>query len=370
MTALHLAVEIDGEGRHPQAWRRADHSPADALAPRRWRRVSRGAENAGFTLATVADAPVAGPDTPPGRLDAVLRSALGGGLTSRLGWAPQVHPRAVEPFHLAAQLASLDHASRGRGAWLVGDDELPGLAKALGREVPTAPEARRREVAQVVAAVRRLWDTWDDDAVIKDVASGRYVDGDRVRYSDVRADTFSVRGALITPRPPQGQPVVIAPDGLLDDDDTAALVDVVLVRASDLDAGVARAASWRERGLLAFLDVQVTLDTASSSAAQRLADLGPDGLDDLGDAVHLQGSPESVTETVAGLRGAVDGVRVLPTVLDEDLPVLAGRVLPALSLARVASPPRPATQLRTTLGLPHPENAFDTETRASQELSA
>lgn len=363
-TPVHLALEIDGEGRHPQAWRRADHAPAAALGARRWTRVSRGAENAGFTLATVHDTPVTEPDGPAGRLDGVLRSAFGAGLTSRLGWAPQVHPRAVEPFHLAAQLASLDHASRGRGAWLVGDADLPGLAPALGREVPTEPAGRRREVLQVIDAVRRLWDSWDDDAVIKDVATGRYIDRDRVRYSDIESDTFSIRGALITPRPPQGQPVVLAPDGLLADSDLPGRIDVVLVADVDPDAAVARATELRSLGVLAFIDLQVTLDLPGGpTASGRLRDLGPVA-DTAAGAAGYAGSPAGLIALVSSLRGRVDGVRLLPSVLDEDLPVLAGHVLPALSLARVARPPRPAAQLRTTLGLPRPINRLDLEVSA------
>ena len=360
---LSIAVEIDGDGHHPQAWRRADQAPAQSLGARTWTRHARAAENAGFTLATVADTLIPVDGGPVGRLDGVLRASFGAGLTSRIGWAPQVHPRAVEPFHLAAQLASLDHASRGRGAWLVGDADLPGLAAALGREVPEEPEGRRREVVAVIDAVRRLWDSWDDDAVIKDAATGRYIDGSRVRYTDITADTFSIRGALITPRPPQGQPVVIAPDGLLPDRELPGRVDVVLVRTPDLGAGVARARVLRALGVLAFLDLQVTLDTAHADAADRRLALGSDPRE--GAVAAYDGGPDGLVGLLTSLQGEVDGVRVLPTVLDEDLPVLAGRVLPALSLARVTRPPLPATQLRTQLGLSRPVNVFDREEIAS-----
>ena len=356
--SLTLAVEIDGDGRHPQAWRRSAHVPADALGPRRWTRVARGAENAGFAFATVTDTPVTSDDGPAGRLDAVLRASFGSGLTSRLGWAPQVHPRAVEPFQLAAQLASLDHASRGRAAWLVADGELAGLGAALGREVPTEPEPRRREVAQVIEAVRRLWDSWDDDAVIKETTTGRYVDAARVRYTDITADTFTIRGASITPRPPQGHPVVLAPDGLLADDELPGRVDIVLVSHPDLDAALARAERVRELGALAFLDLQVTLD-GEVSAADRLRDLGPDPR--RGEVAAYDGAAEGLVGLLTSLAGRVDGVRLLPTVLDEDLPVLAGQVVPALSLAQLAHPPRPAAHLRAALGLPRPANTFDLE---------
>jgi len=360
---LTLAVEIDGDGRHPESWRRSERVPAQALGPHRWTRAARGAENAGFTLATVADTPLTEPGGRPGRLDAVLRASFGSGLTSRLAWAPQVHPRGVEPFHLAAQLASLDHASRGRAAWLVGDADLVGLSAALGRHVPTSADDRHREVVQVIDAVRRLWDSWDDEAVVRDVATGRYIDRDRVRYVDVEADTFSIRGALITPRPPQGQPVVIAPDGLLADDEIDGRVDVVLIALPDLGAAVARAQQVRTAGALAFLDLQVTLDTPTATAAVRRLALGADPGE--GQLASYDGDSQGLIGLLSSLAEQVDGVRLHPTVLDEDLPVLAGHVLPALSLARVSRPPRPATHLRTELGLAHPVNRFDRQVVAS-----
>src|SRR6185312_3835025 len=79
MSPLHLAVELDGDGAHPAAWRRARHAPADLLTARRTAEVVRRAENAGFTLATFDDAPVPpsavdGPG-PAGRIGAVERAA-------------------------------------------------------------------------------------------------------------------------------------------------------------------------------------------------------------------------------------------------------------------------------------------------------
>ena len=66
------------------------------------------------------------------------------------------------------------------------------------------------EATDAVEVVRRLWDGWEDDAVIRDVATGRFVDRDKLHYIDFAGKHFSVKGPSITPRPPQGQPVVTA----------------------------------------------------------------------------------------------------------------------------------------------------------------
>src|ERR1700743_964908 len=87
---LHLAVEIDGDGAHPAAWRRAAHSPDQLLTPRRTRTVGAIAENGGFTLVTLDDAvlPPGPAGAPAGRIGAVERAAFLAASTSTLGIAP------------------------------------------------------------------------------------------------------------------------------------------------------------------------------------------------------------------------------------------------------------------------------------------
>jgi alkanesulfonate monooxygenase SsuD/methylene tetrahydromethanopterin reductase-like flavin-dependent oxidoreductase (luciferase family) len=355
-TPLHLALEIDGDGAHPAAWRRAAHPPDALLTPRRVRGVATVAENAGFTLVTLDDdmlPPSPGTGTaggPVGRIGAVERAAFAAASTSVLGIAPVVSTSYAEPFHTSSQLASLDHISVGRAGWVVAISPAPDAARAWGRPPVEGPEAHLREATDSVRVARELWDSWEDDAVIRDVASSRYLDRDRLHYIDFTGDTFAVKGPAIVPRSPQGQLVVFAPDGLL----PAEQVDVTLVSQGD-PAELRRADTP-----LTFAEVDLALDTPSATAAERLADLerhapwldrgrlrytgGADGL------VRL------LTELAAG--GAVDGVRLHPLVLDEDLAVLSRLVLPALSLARVTARPVPGASLRTTLGLSRPANRY------------
>ena len=97
-------------------------------------------------------------------------------------------------------------------------------AERAGSRGSARPRTRRRcsaaangsldglfdEAVDFVEVVRRLWDSWEDDAIIRDVATGRYVDIDKLHYIDFTGKYFSVKGPSITPRPPQGQPVVAA----------------------------------------------------------------------------------------------------------------------------------------------------------------
>ena len=83
-----------------------------------------------------------------------------------------------------------------------GDRADPAAARLIGELLD--------EAADYVEVIRRLWDSWEDDAEIRDVATGRFVDRAKLHYIDFAGRYFSVKGPSITPRPPQGQPVVSA----------------------------------------------------------------------------------------------------------------------------------------------------------------
>jgi hypothetical protein len=335
---LHLAVELDGDGAHPAAWRRSQHGPAELLTGRRTAQVARRAENAGFTLATFDDAltpPVAGP---VGRIGAVERAAFAAPLTSSIGLAPVVATTYTEPFHLASQVASLDHASLGRAGWVVAAATEP--AAAWGHP-PVTGDGLAREARDAVAVARDLFDSWGDDAAIRDVASGRYLDRAQLHYVDFVGETYSVKGPAIVPRPPQGHVVVIAPDGLVPSPDVALVTTPARVDAP-----------------LTFLELDVALDT-DVPAAERLAALDAHTPWRATGRPRHVGSAAALVEWLTELAGQVDGVRLHPLVLDEDLPVLSARVLPALFESRLATRPRDGASLRSTLGLARPSNRFE-----------
>jgi alkanesulfonate monooxygenase SsuD/methylene tetrahydromethanopterin reductase-like flavin-dependent oxidoreductase (luciferase family) len=353
---LYLALEVDGAGAHPAAWLAAGRPPTAALIPQAVRAVVATAQDAGFALATFADGPPTaetGSGSAP-RLEAGTRAAFVSAVTDRIGLAPTLHATTTEPFHLATQLAALDHAGHGRAAWVVGAANSAAERATIGAQ-PLAPDALRRETIDVVGAARALWDSWEDDAVIKDAATGRYLDSGKVHHIDFEGAAFTVKGPLITPRPPQGQIVVIAPD-FLEIDEHA---DIVLIRQPDVGAIDERARRARQAGAaLVFADLEIVLDADESSAARlaRLAESSP--WPDSG-APRYAGSAAGLVDVLRGLAQVVDGVRLLPAVLSVDLPILVEQVLPALSAADVEyRAPRPGDTLRATLGLTRPTNRF------------
>ncbi|WP_327267378.1 LLM class flavin-dependent oxidoreductase [Streptomyces sp. NBC_01218] len=354
LPGLHLALEVDGDGAHPAAWRHSGRPPGAVLGPGALRDTVAAAESAGFALVTFADSPLPpAAGGPAGRLEAGTRAAYVSVLTDRIGLAPTLHVTTTEPFHLATQLASLDHASHGRGAWVVGAANGENDAATVGEPVRPAA-ALVRETADVIETARSLWDSWEDDAVIKDRATGRFLDADRVHAVDFEGPAFSVKGPLITPRPPQGRLVVLVPDAL-DVDDHA---DVVLVARPDLAGVAARAAQARRAGApLVFAEVEVVLD-ADAPAAERLAALDGAALWPEAGRLRHVGSPEALVGLLRELSGLVDGVRLHPAVLAVDLPVLVDRVLGDPAAAGNRPVPRPGDTLRDTLGLPRPANRY------------
>ena len=234
---MHLSVALDGAGWHPAAWREPRARPAELFTPRYWADVIAEAERGLLNFVTIEDGlslqswsygtPDGRTDQVRGRLDAVLIAARVAPLTRHIGLVPTVVVTHTEPFHVSKAIATLDYVSTGRAGVRVRVSASPHEAAHFGRRTfppldlrdprrRTDPAVQRlvadlfAEAADYVEVVRRLWDSWEDDAEIRDAASGRFVDRAELHYIDFTGDHFSVKGPSITPRPPQGQPVVTA----------------------------------------------------------------------------------------------------------------------------------------------------------------
>lgn len=365
-----LLIELDGDGGHPAAWRKAA-SPAASLGPEHLRGSVLAAESAGFHAATfraaVSTAPT-GSVNANGRLNALQQAAFVAPVTRSIALVPEVDTVYTEPFHISTQLASLDYVSRGRAGWLAAassvDAESAAQAAAVGRE-PADAVRRTREAAASIEVGRRLWDTWEDDAVIRDVATGRYLDVGRLHYADFEGEDYSVKGPSIIPRPPQGQLPVLAPAGLLDPDALAAgAADAVLVSAPtpELLAGELREAAGSlaqaNQGVPALIaDLDIVLDARGEPAASRLADLDRHASWESPRA-RFVGSAAELTELLAGLLTVAAGVRLHPAVVGADLEELAQLVLPELRRRGLLAPVTPDATFRDLLGLSRPVSRY------------
>jgi alkanesulfonate monooxygenase SsuD/methylene tetrahydromethanopterin reductase-like flavin-dependent oxidoreductase (luciferase family) len=356
---LHLGVALDGYGWHPQAWRHtlaADPAAAPVTSGRHWAQLAATAERGLLDFLTVDDSFSAQPgrreEIDPrrlaGRADAVLVAARIAPLTQHIGLIPVATVTHTEPFHVSKAIATLDFLSHGRAGWQARVSPAAYEAASFGRR--TAPGANELfdEAADFVEVVRQLWDSWEDDAVIRDVATGRYVDRDKLHYIDFTGPHFSVKGPSITPRPPQGQPVIAAlahAQLVYEFADTAA--DLVFVTPTDEASvreilGQVDAAGGHPK---VIADVVVSFDGDSEFRS---------------DALVFAGSAAQLVDLLLGWQDlGVAGFRLRPAVNATDLPVITDDVVPLLQRAgRFRTGYRDGETLRERFGLPAAVNRY------------
>lgn len=396
-TPLHLAVALDGAGWHPAAWRAEDARPGELFTPGYWADLVAEAERGLLDFVTLEDA--LGPqsagfhrpddrvDQVRGHLDAVLLAARLAPLTQHIGLVPTTNVTHTEPFHVAIGIATLDHAAEGRAGWRPQISARAADAAHFGRRTtprltdddardPELIAARLRplfaEAADVVEVARRLWDSWEDDAEIRDVATGRFIDRDKLHHIDFEGPHFTVRGPSITPRPPQGQPVVVSLAHASTPYEFAARAsDVVLVTPHDL-AGVrtvlaqvdeAVAATGRDervRPLRRFAELLVFLDDEPGAAPRRKARLDAlDGAELASDAEVFTGTPGELADLLLDWRAAgLDGFRLRPGTLPRDLAAITRGLVPELRRRGAFRTAYDARTLRGHLGLARPDSRY------------
>ncbi|WSN72065.1 LLM class flavin-dependent oxidoreductase [Streptomyces sp. NBC_01361] len=397
-SALHLAVALDGAGWHPAAWREQVSRPRELFTARYWTDLVQEAERGLLDFVTIEDGlgpqsshftePDARTDQVRGRLDAVLIAARVAPLTRHIGLVPTVVATHTEPFHISKAIATLDYVSSGRAGLRVQVSARRNEAAHFGRRTFPAlriedldsPEAQELtgdlfdEASDYVEAVRRLWDSWEDDAEIRDVATGRFIDRDKLHYIDFEGRHFSVKGPSITPRPPQGQPVVSAlahlsvPFQLV-----ARSTDIGYVTPHDADQAraivdeirTAQAAAGRsDEPVHVFGDLVVFLDDDPAAAAARRERLdGLAGYTYASDARIFTGTPVQLADVLQELQqSGLTGFRLRPAVVGHDLPAITQGLVPELQRRGAFRSAYEADTLRGLLGLARPANRYATAT--------
>ena len=130
-------------------------------------------------------------------------------VTEHLGLIATGSTTFDEPYHVARRFASLDHLSGGRAGWNVVTTSNPDAALNFGLDDHMEHDERYRRAREFFEVVTGLWDSWADDAFIRDVENGVYFDPKRLHVLDHQGEFFSVRGPLNIARPIQGWPVIV-----------------------------------------------------------------------------------------------------------------------------------------------------------------
>ena len=130
-------------------------------------------------------------------------------VTKHLGLIATASTTYNDPYHVARKFASLDHISNGRAGWNVVTSANPREAMNFGREEHVEHGERYRRAREFYDVVTGLWDSWADDAFIRDVETGIYFDSAKMHVLDHKGEHLSVRGPLNVARPIQGWPVIV-----------------------------------------------------------------------------------------------------------------------------------------------------------------
>jgi N-acetyl-S-(2-succino)cysteine monooxygenase len=242
---VKLGLSIGSVGYHPAAWRLPEASRDGGLSARHYIESAQLAERGRFDFAVVPDVAAVGEvdDRRPGREQGALKLepsvalAAAAAVTERVGLIPSVSTTYGPPYAVARRMASLDHISRGRAGWNVvtgwSDDE----ARNFQLDAPPSAAVRQARALEFVGVVKGLWDSWDDDAFIRDKASGIYFERDRFHFLEHRGEYFEVRGPLDTARPLQGSlPIITAGASPQARDLAVRFADMVYVRHPNIDA--------------------------------------------------------------------------------------------------------------------------------------
>jgi FMN-dependent oxidoreductase (nitrilotriacetate monooxygenase family) len=137
-----------------------------------------------------------------------LLSALSA-VTKHVGLAGTVSTTYNEPFHVARKFASLDHLSSGRAAWNVVTSNTEAEARNFNEDHHLLHSKRYERAEEFVEVVQKLWDSWEDEALVIDKESAQFADSSKIHAVNHKGEWFSVEGPLNISRPVQGHPVVI-----------------------------------------------------------------------------------------------------------------------------------------------------------------
>lgn len=208
---------LAGAWRHPEV-------PADgALRFDYFLNTATKAERAKFDMIFFADSyGIRSSDKPPGASSRESRNvglepqtllAAIGSHTSRIGLVATASTTYNEPYHVARKFSSIDHISGGRAGWNVVTSYSDFEAWNFGKDGQLDSQTRYERAEEFVDVVKKLWNSWEDDAFIRDKNSGVFYDPSKLHPPMHNGKFFSVRGPLDSARTPQGHPVIVQAGG-------------------------------------------------------------------------------------------------------------------------------------------------------------
>jgi N-acetyl-S-(2-succino)cysteine monooxygenase len=245
-----LGAVMRGTGSHVAGWRHPAVSHEMLEGARRldhYLNIAQLAESGKLHFVFTADSPAVTYQNMPELMrraaqdyylePLTLLSALAA-TTRHIGLVGSASTTYADPYMIARLFASLDHLSDGRASWNVVTTFEKAAAGNFGRDVPFAPDQRYARAKEFVQIVRRLWDSWEDDAFTRDQQTGQFVDPAKLHLVDHHSDFFHVHGALNVERSPQAHPVIFVAASSEDGRELAAAeADAMFTAQPEIEAG-------------------------------------------------------------------------------------------------------------------------------------
>ncbi|WAA65072.1 NtaA/DmoA family FMN-dependent monooxygenase [Microbacterium oxydans] len=307
-------------GAYPSGWRQPGAHRDPAADADILRHIAREGEDAGLDYLFFGDWLATGPDLEfrdpylLARIDPVSAVLFLAGITSRIGLIATVNTTYADPYTTARSLASLDVLTRGRAGINLVTGAEPRAAGNHGRDAHADNETRYDRAEEFVEALRRLWDSWDEDAWIADAERGVLIDPEGLRAADLHGAQVRVTGPLNVARPPQGRiPIVHAGTSTRSRALAATEADLALTAAPTLADGIATRRLLRDiaaeagrspdalKVIAPVLPVVADTDAAAHRIVERLLALVP-----LAEGHQPSRTAFPPNRTVAALADALD----------------------------------------------------------------
>jgi FMN-dependent oxidoreductase (nitrilotriacetate monooxygenase family) len=262
---MKLGLNIVANGAHAAGWRMPQAQSNAATDIRLWKRMAQAAEHAKIHFMFWADGIAVRHSAKSeeelsynARIDVFEPLTLIGALaavTERIGFVASASTTYNEPYHIARKFASLDYISEGRVGWNVVTSWSEQEAYNFGRDAHMAHDLRYRRAEEFVDVVFGLWDSWEDDAFIRNKATGQYFDPAKLHTLNHRGESFAVMGPLNVARPLQGYPVIAQAGSSGPGQDLGArIADLIYTAQKTRDAAIAFYSSVKAHGVAAGRD--------------------------------------------------------------------------------------------------------------------
>ncbi|MFF7127663.1 NtaA/DmoA family FMN-dependent monooxygenase [Streptomyces sp. NPDC008240] len=209
---LHLNAFLMNTGHHEASWRLPESDPYAHVELDHYVRLARIAERGTFDSLFLADGPqlwgsVA--QRPAGALEPLTLLTALATATEHIGLIATASTSYNSPYNLARKFASLDIISGGRAGWNIVTTAGAEAARNFGLDGEPAHAERYARAAEFLDVALKLWDSWEDDAIVADKAAGVWGDDAKIHPPRHKGAYFSVAGALNVPRSPQGYPLLV-----------------------------------------------------------------------------------------------------------------------------------------------------------------